>query len=213
MQTEIVSSPPGANAELSYVTPDRVRVFRFWLYEFEQGHSLNGSTQQSKLYQHFYAKSYAPSPVSITGRVKDQSQYDLLAQYIRDHQVLLVNAVGRDNSGTGNFASIPLMRLHISGENLYCSGWIAAFEGGAKRFNVAPQVQMDFEVVNDLHSTNADIIPSFAIRSTFTGSFLKGAVSDSDFAQNQVKSNAVVPNPDQKGASNSLGQTLRNGGQ
>jgi hypothetical protein len=86
---------------------------------------------------------------------------------------------GRNNA---DGEAIPLMSLHISAENLYYAGWIATFEGGAKRFNVAPQFQVNFEVVNDRHSTSDKIIPSYAKRSRFTGAFLSGAVAQTDQA-------------------------------
>lgn len=155
--------------------PAKVRVFRFWPETFEQTHGLTGSKFQSHTWQHFYSKNYTAGQLHITGRVRYQEQYDQLAQFIRDHQFLMVTQIGASNDGKGD--EISLLFLSIPSENLSWTGWIPSFEGGAKRFAVAPPLDFQFEVVSDRHSTNQYIIPSAALKSVFTGAFLSGPVS------------------------------------
>lgn len=177
MHTEIVLSPKAWNASIAYRVPavkTKWRIFRFWLMEVSQAHALSGKVVQAKMFSHFYAKSYAPGAVSITGRVRTQVQYDQLAEFIRAHQKLMVSQSGRSNApGTD---AISLMTLGIPDENLYYAGWIPTFSGGAKRFNPAPEFTFNFEVVHDRHSTASQIIPSAAKRSVFTGAFLDGPI-------------------------------------
>jgi hypothetical protein len=182
MAVEILNNPKAWNASLSYVQPgatnakNRIRVYRFWLMEIEQPHQLSGKNTQSKLYTHFYAKSYSPGQVEVQGRVRTQAEYDLLAVIIRTHQKLMVSQSGRSNA-TGTDA-ISLMTLGIKDENLYYAGWIPTFQGGAKRFNPAPPFTFRFEVIHDKHSTANKIIPSAAKRNVFSGAFLTGALPD-----------------------------------
>lgn len=180
MNTETVVSVVGANAYLAYVAPGKgkapsvARSFLFWLEVIEQGHEMSGSMAQSQLFQHFYARSYVGGPISLTGRVKTQEQYNLLGEFIRTHQLTMVSASGGSN--VGNDTVLPLMRLGIPSENLYYTGWINAFEAGVKHFNVAPQFITSFQVAADKHSTNELTIPSYLKRATFTGAFLDGPV-------------------------------------
>lgn len=180
MRTESVISHKGANAYLSYVVPAKGqipatnRTYTFWLETLEQGHEMSGSTAQSQTYQHFYARNYVSGPIQLTGRVKTQTNYDVLAEFVRAHQTLMVTTSGGANTGSNTLLS--LMILGIPTENLYYTGWINGFEGGAKRFNVAPQFVTSFQVVQDKHSTNDLVIPSYLKRATFTGAFLDGPV-------------------------------------
>jgi hypothetical protein len=168
--------PPGWGS-LTYTNAGGTRrIFRFYIETIEQSQNLAGSSQQAKMYQHFYARSYAPAPVHVTGRVRDQPMYDDLGEFIRAHQKLLITTAGRNNVFDNE--RLPMMRLNIPSENLAYNGWVNAFEGGAKRFNVAPQFDFDFEVISDKHSTNNKITPSAALRSTWSGAFLSGAVAD-----------------------------------
>lgn len=168
-------------AALTYTIPAhagkaaKVRVFRFWPETLEQTHGLTGTKSQSHTWQHFYSKNYAGGQLHITGRVRYQEQYDQLAQFIRDHQFLMVTQIGASNDHKGD--QISLMTLSVPTENLTWSGWIPAFEGGAKRFNPAPPIDFNFEVIVDRHSTNEYILPSAALKSVFTGRFLSGPVT------------------------------------
>jgi len=183
MATSIINNPKAWNASLSYSQPGKgkigntLRIFRFWLMEIEQTHTLSGKVSQSKLYSHFYAKSYAPGRVAIQGRVRTQEQYDALASFIRAHQKLMVDQPGRSNSASTD--ALSLMTLGIKDENLYYAGWIPTFQGGAKRFNPAPPFNFDFEVIHDKHSTANKIIPSAAKRNVWSGAFLSGSLPSS----------------------------------
>lgn len=180
MNIETVVNLKGANAYFSYIAPGKGKVpsvtrsFLFWLEIMEQGHEMAGTSHQSQMYQHFYARSYVGSAVSLTGRVKTQEQYDLLGEFVRSHQLTMVSASGGANVGSGT--ALPLMRLGVPSENLYYTGWINAFEAGVKHFNVAPQFLTSFQVAQDKHSTNELVIPSYLKRATFTGSFLDGPI-------------------------------------
>jgi hypothetical protein len=193
MAVDIVLNPPSWNASISYVKPGAVkskntlRVLRFYLMELEQPHLLGGSVHQSKLYSHFYARSYSPGQVQVKGRVRTQSAYDTMATFIRDHQKLMVTQPGRSNSSATD--AISLMTLSIKDENLYYAGWIPSFQGGAKRFNPAPPIDFSFEVIHDKHSTANKIIPSAAKRVVWSGTFLTGAFVPDP----KVKEPAFVP--------------------
>lgn len=171
----------GYNATLQYVAAGsgsgkagKQRQYRFWLTNLDQTHSLAGEVRQSLLWQHFYARSYAPSLLSVQGRVRTQAQYDDLAEFVRAHQRQLVLQPGRNNADD---SSLALMRLDIPSEGLYYAGWVKSFPGGAKRFNPAPPFTFQFEVINDRHSSNSNLVPSSAIRSVWSGQFLSGSVS------------------------------------
>lgn len=165
-------------ASLTYKAGSTTRIYQFWLEEIEQRHSLSGTSAQSQFFQHFYAKSYAPDPLQVTGRVRDQKQYDALAEYVRDHQILLVSTRGSNNPDvSAQKFQLPLMTLRIASEGLVYGGWIDSFEGGAKRFNVAPQFTFSFTTIEDRHSTNSKLVPSHALQSVFSGAFLTGPVS------------------------------------
>jgi hypothetical protein len=181
---------------LSYTIPahagvkSKLRVYRFWPEILEQTHGINGSKSQSHTWQHFYSKNYAAGQLQITGRVRYQEQYDQLAQFIRDHQFLLVTQIGASNDDNGD--QLSLMTLSVPSENLSWAGWIPRFQGGAKRFNVAPEVTFGFEVITDRHSTNEYIVPSAALKSVFTGQFLSGPVSQQAAQKAEEAANAVT---------------------
>lgn len=197
----VVNDVPNSNASLSFWDGKRVRAYNFWLTEVSQDHQLSGTARQSRMYQHFYGRSYSPGQVQIIGKVKNQTQYNTLAKFVRHHHEALMSAVGGGNLTT-NTNGLPLMSLHIQAESLYYSGWISTFQGGAKRFNVAPEISFGFEVVNDRHSTNDKIRASGALRATWNGSFLSGAVSDTRAAQEDAGTYIAPTRPP--------AQTLRN---
>lgn len=180
MDTEVVARHNGANAYLAYTRPAKGgrpainRWFTFWLDSIEQTHEMAGNNSQAQTYQHFYARNYINGPIQIKGRVADQELYDKLAEFVRVHQVIMVTTSGGANSGSNII--LPLMKFGIPSENLYYTGWINTFEGGAKRFNPAPPFTTSFQVVSDKHSTNEMIIPSYQKRAWFSGSFLDGPV-------------------------------------
>lgn len=161
------------NAYLQYTddTTNVKQTYRMWVNEVAQTHTLAGTDSQSKLYKHFYPRSYSPGDVSITGRVPLQKDYDNLGEYIRKHHLVLMRSSGLSNTGSPN-SQIPLMRLAIPSEGLYVEGIIKTFRAGAKRFNVAPQFNFDFIVVKDAHSKNADLQPGYVLRAFWTGAFI-----------------------------------------
>jgi len=120
-------------ANLSYTIPAhsgvnaKLRVFRFWPETLEQAHGLTGSKSQSHTFQHFYSKNYSAGQLHVTGRVRYQEQYDQLAQFIRDHQFLMITQIGASNDGNGD--QISLLNFNVPSENLSWSGWIPRFEG------------------------------------------------------------------------------------
>jgi hypothetical protein len=158
-RTRPVKSP---NAYLRYwdtATGQFVRRY-LWVMEVEQTHELSGSTYQSQYYQHFYGKSYAPGPVTVNGRVPTQAHYDALAEFIRKHQLLLINQPGASNLLNPNPSdpySLPLLTLAVPSEGLNLEGYVTGFQGGAKRFNPAPPFNFDFVVINDAHSVGVNV--------------------------------------------------------
>src|SRR4051812_37178766 len=103
MNVEIVNSNTGSNAYISYTTPQRGtkpatnRIYMFWLERIEQTHEMNGQVIQSQTYQHFYARNYISGKISLTGRVRTQDAYDALAEFVRSHQLLMINTSGGAN--------------------------------------------------------------------------------------------------------------------
>lgn len=160
------------NSFLKYTPIGKKTALRYNMYvmEYSQPHALSGSAQQSKLYKHWYPKSYSPGDITVVGRVRDQTDYDNLAVFIRGFHQSLMSAAGRSNAANGN--QIPLMRLYIDGEGVNIDGVIKSFKAGAQRFNVAPQFTFDFTVIKDSHSKNSDMVPGYALRQMWTGSFV-----------------------------------------
>jgi hypothetical protein len=128
--------------------------------EVNQTHELSGSPYQSQYYQHFYGRSYAPGPVGISGRVPTQAHYNRLAEFIRTHQLLLINQPGASNIINPNPSdpyNLPFLTLAVPSEGLNLEGYITGFTGGAKRFNPAPPFTFDFIAINDTHSVGVQI--------------------------------------------------------
>lgn len=160
------------NAYLQYIDDQsgNPQTYRMWVMEYSQPHILSGSDSQAKLYKHFYPRSYSPGDVAVQGRVPTQQDYNNLAEFIRKHHLVLMRSPGQSNiSGT---SQLRLMRFCIPTENFYVEGIIKTFRAGAKRFAVAPEFQLNFTVVKDAHSKNADMVPSGALRAFWTGAFI-----------------------------------------
>lgn len=155
-----------SNAYLSYRNSSGQRVtFLLWVMEFEQPHSLEGASNQSFGYKQFYPKSYAPSKISVTGRLPDADQHEQLGKFVRDHQKMMLA-----HAGAGNISGrqIALMTFAVPSEGILVTGFIPSFRTERRRFNPAPEYTFEFEPVTDRNSTSAQI-PSTAVRSWWTG--------------------------------------------
>lgn len=163
------------NSFLKYTNiQGKTLTYNMWVMEYSQTHALAGTSAQSKMFKHYYPKSYSPGNVSVIGRVRTQSDYNNLGTYIRNFHITLMNSSGRSNAGS---KQLPLMMLFINGEGLNIQGIPASFQAGAKRFNVAPEFRFDFMVIKDAHSKNADMRPGYAMRQMWTGDFIdEGAI-------------------------------------
>lgn len=64
------------------------------------------------------------------------------------------------------------MRFAIPSEGFYTEGLIKSFQAGAKRFAVAPEFQLNFTVIKDSHSKNADMVAGSTLRAFWTGDFI-----------------------------------------
>lgn len=159
------------NASLIYKgRQGKNKGFGLWVMEYEQSHSLAGEEIQSTLFKRFYPRSYAPSPMTVKGRVRTQHRYEQLAKFIRDHQLYLIDTPGLSNAGK---YQLPLLKLSIPSENVYVEGFIGSFQAGARRFNVAPEYTFDFFTIKDNHSANANIRPSHPIRMWWSGQIIE----------------------------------------
>lgn len=160
------------NASIQYTQRNgRAIAFGLWVMDYDQPHTLAGNEATSRWYKHFYPRSYAPGVMSIHGRVRTQYRYDQLADYIRGHQEHMLRTAGASN--IAGRTQIPLLRLSIPSENIYIDGWVETFKAGAKRFDPAPEFDLDFVVIRDNHSANVDLRPAYAIRSWFTGAVIE----------------------------------------
>jgi hypothetical protein len=157
------------NAYLDFTSPKGRQIYRLWIDEYIQVHTLAGTSSQSKLFSHFYPRSYSPGAISFKGKVPSQTDYNNLATYIRNHHELLMRSPGMSNLGT---TQLPLMSMKIPSEGVTVVGVIERFTAGAKRFAVAPPFEFDFTVINDAHSKNTNIHPGFSKRAMWTGDFI-----------------------------------------
>lgn len=181
-------APSNFNAAIRY----RNSGFGLWVMGLNQTHALGGSSAQSKWFKHFYTKSYSPGVMNVTGRVRTQHRYDQLAEFIRAHHEVLLS--GESFSNTSEGIQIPLMKLSIPSENLYMDGWIENFQGGAKKFNPAPEFSFDFFIIRDNHSANYEMIPASVIRSWWEGHSIYAGHE----IQNQVQvdtAEGIIDNP------------------
>lgn len=155
------------NAHLRYTDENNKNHYYYlWVMDYDQPFELAGSEEQSKKYQHFYAKSYAPGDMTVTGRSPYQTEYNNLAEYIREFHWRLINATPASNA-KGDF--IPMLKLVIPSEGISVHGLIKSFKAGARRFNVAPPFTFDFMVIKNDHQSTINFKSSYAIRSTWTG--------------------------------------------
>jgi hypothetical protein len=152
------------NAQLSYTTTQQF-ARNVWIMELEQEHTLDGEVAQSRFYQHFYARSYAPGQMMLTGRVPTQDHLDWLGEFVRNHQIAMLSS-GSSNIGNPNTDAIPLMRLYIPSEGVDYKGYVNTFRTYTERFNLAPEFTLDFEVIEDNHSTA--IVPNSVTQSVRT---------------------------------------------
>lgn len=168
------------NSYLQY-TDDQTGIkqtYRMWTMEYTQPHTLAGADSQSKMYKHFYPRSYSPGEIAVTGRVPLQKDYDNLGEFVRKHHLVLMRSSGLSNVGIG--AQLPLMRLAIPNEGIYVEGILKSFQAGAKRFAVAPQFTFNFTVVKDSHSKNANMNAGYALRNFWTGTFIDQGATIND---------------------------------
>jgi hypothetical protein len=160
------------NASMQYRDAKKKKHrFEFYLMSYTQPFQLAGSHSQSRRFQHFYAKSYAPGDMSITGRSVHQTQYNNLAEYIREFHNRMLNATPASNA-KGDF--IPLIHLEVPVEGINVHGLIKSFKAGARRFNVAPQFTFDFTVIRT-PMDKTDWAASSAIHDTWSGHLVKWA--------------------------------------
>lgn len=185
------------NSYLKY-TPIGKSALRYnmWVTEYSQPHALSGSSQQSKMYKHFYPKSYSPGDIAIIGRVRDQTDYNNLAIFIRKFHLELMSAPGASNAAGGK--QVPLMTLYIQGEGLNVQGLVGSFQAGAKRFNIAPEFRFNFTVIKDAHSKNTDMHPAYSMRQMWTGNFIdegpvQNGTGDGSSAPGTGVGNAITP--------------------
>lgn len=162
------------NAHLFYKDEKRRgHYFYLWVTDYDQPFELAGAEEQSKLYQHFYAKSYAPSDMTVMGRTPHQTHYNSLAEYIRIFQLRMVSATPASNA-PGDF--IPMLTLKIPSEGIDVQGFIKSFKAGAKRFNVAPEFTFDFVVIKnvpaDQYIGTVGFAPSTAIKNNWSGALV-----------------------------------------
>lgn len=159
------------NAHLHYKDEHKKNhYFYLWVMDYDQPFVLSGAEEQSKRYQHFYAKSYAPGDMTVSGRSPYQTQYNNLAEYIREFHNRLLNHTPASNA-PGDF--IPMLNFVIPSEGVDVHGIIKSFKAGARRFNVAPPFTFDFMVIKnvpaDKYIGTVGFYPSTAIRDNWTG--------------------------------------------
>jgi hypothetical protein len=163
------------NAHLKYLDNSRKsHIFYLYVMEYDQPFELAGSEEQSLRYQHFYAKSYAPGDMNVMGRAPHQTQYNSLAEYIREFHWRIINASPASNA-KGDF--IPMLNLVIPVEGISVHGIIKSFTAGAKRFNVAPPFSFDFMVMKNDYQSTVNFQPSYTLRATWTGGLVGSATS------------------------------------
>jgi len=161
------------NARIAYTKENGlIAKFYLWVNEYSQAHAVGGSNAQSKMFQHFYPKNYSPGTVSVIGRVRDLHTYERLGEFIRAHQITILQGPPRVANIGSIDNQIPLMSLSIPDENYYIEGWIQPFIAGTKRFNVAPEFRFEFFVVKDQHSSNELVRPLYTVHRLWNGDFI-----------------------------------------
>lgn len=169
-------------------------TFAMWVMQYTQAHQLAGQEYQSKLFKHFYPRSYSPGDMMVTGRVPYQNDYDNLAEFIRSHQITMMGQPGLSNIADGNSSStLSLMILGIPSEGIEVSGIVKQFQAGAKRFNVAPEFQFNFFIVQDRHSTLTEV-PLETLSRVWSGDYV-ALPSNNNNLSNPVINNPLPPIP------------------
>lgn len=161
------------NAHLHYQDERKKdHYFYLWVMEYDQPFELAGSEEQSRRYQHFYPKSYAPGDMTVEGRSPYQTEYNNLGEFIREFHWRLINATPASNA-RGDF--IPLLKFVIPAEGIIVHGLIKAFKAGAKRFNVAPPFTFDFMIINNYYQQSITFASSYVVRDTWAGNLVGSA--------------------------------------
>jgi len=162
----MANSNAPTNASLSFVannpgTKDVSYIIPLWVMKLSQSHSLSGSSHQSKHAKFFYPRAYAPGNMSVSGRLRDEREWQSLAFFIRNHQRELANIpfdqrFSRINGKNDGYKR--LMKLSVPSEGIALRGWIDTFKIAKKGYkNVAPEYSFDFFVVFDNTATNIGI--------------------------------------------------------
>lgn len=150
----------GTNATLSYRVGKDTHIYRLWVTKVTQQHELTGEKHQGLKSSHFYAKSYSPGPIQLTGQHDGQLDLLSLALFIRGHHEALIEHVGgfdtqsRDTAKTSDGFGL-LMYLTIPSETIACRGYVDKFTitrlGQIER---TPEFSFPFTVVYDRHSSD-----------------------------------------------------------
>lgn len=178
------------NASLSYTINKKRHLHLIWVMSYTQPFQLSGVEEQSRLYQHFYSKSYTPGDMAIVGRTPHQTEYNNLAEFIRGHHMTIMNNPGVNNNENN---SIPLLRLEIPSEGISVRGVVKSFVAGAKRFNVAPEFNLDLMVIENELSNLEKIRAEYTVRNTWTGNFVGSAPTNSQSSNAPAQSIAPPP--------------------
>jgi len=138
------------NAVIFYFDEDDIqRTQELWVMDIYQTYGMAGSTSKAKYYQHWYPMNFSMGPMTIKGRVRTQTDYNNLAEFIRRHQRLMASESGQTNVKGDSQDDLHFMRLEIKSEAIYVDGFIKSFKADHHRFNVAPEFEFNFEVMRD----------------------------------------------------------------
>ena len=172
------------NASLTYYIVDDVGNgtpygIDIWVDVVSQTNQLSGESSQSRMTKHFYPRAHMPGNYVIEGTCESQSAYAKLAQFIRKHQLAMMNQpVGQDFSRIASHTGYRrLLTLSIPTESIWIRGFVPRFtiqRHGV--FEPAPKFNFDFFVVFDQHST--DLRLSSDIRKYFQGGFDTSDIQD-----------------------------------
>ena len=138
------------NAVIFYFDDDQIqRDQMLWVMDIYQTYGMAGSTSSAKYYRHWYPMNFNMGPMTIKGRVRTQTDYNNLSEFIRRHQRLMASESGQTNIRGDAQDDLHLMRLEIKSEAVFVDGFIKNFKADQHRFNVAPEFTFDFEVIRD----------------------------------------------------------------
>lgn len=145
--------PRKPNASLRY---DGATKY-LWVYSINHEIGMDGKKAQSRWTQRFYARSFRSGPFIIKGRCASMKDQQRLANFIRNHQLFMVEQTGKlgVNSST-------LMRFNLPTEDIYLRGYVPTFTIHKKgHFAPAPEFEIQFQIISDRHST--DPLPSYTV--------------------------------------------------